>query len=462
MPRKFPRRFEMTKPRFTVYIPSHNYGRFLGEAIESVLRQSVRDWELIVIDDGSSDDTQNVIKLYEAHPKIHTLKTQGIGLTSVCNLALSKAKGVYIIRLDGDDVFDENILLVLGHILDQNSEIALVFPDYYLVDPFGEIYSQERRKKIFVDNHNIDVPPHGACTLIRVSVLKEVGGYREDLKAQDGFDLWSKIINRYKSTNVNLPLFYYRQHGNNLTTNSQRIFNARRQIKMDIANSKISYNRPIVAVIPCRKNFDFINDLWNERVGGNTLLEREIDTCLSSKLIDQVVVASDNPLTEKIVDKYDDPQLCFMLRDSQSTIRSASIVPTLEAIARKYDPKFQGITIIRYLQSPFVTVETIEEAVATLVMSEADSATAVEEIVSQVFRRSRFGMEPVNRVGEFRSDFDSLYKDLLSCLATYTRNFLTGSLTGRSIVSFVAPSAECLNIDSDQKLKLARVIAGDE
>lgn len=452
----------MTRPKFTVYIPSHNYGRFLGEAIESVLRQSVQNWELIVIDDGSYDDTQSVIKLYEAHSKIRSFRTDGIGLTAVCNFALSEAKGDYIIRLDGDDVFDENILLVLGHVLDQNPEMALVFPDYYLVDPFGEIYSQERRKKIFVDNHNVDVPPHGACTMVRVSVLQEVGGYREDLKAQDGFDLWSKIIDRYKSTNINLPLFYYRQHGENLTTNSQRIFNARRRIKMDFVDNKIANSRPIIAVIPCRKNFDFINDLWSERVGGNTLLEREIDTCLSSKLIDHVVVASDNPLTEEIVEKYDDPRLCFMLRDSQSTIRSASIVPTLEAIAKKYDPKFQGITIVRYLQSPFVTVETIEEAVATLVMSGADSATAVEEIISQVFRRTRFGMEPVNRVGEFRSDFDSLYKDLLSCLAAYTRNFSTGSLTGRSMVSFVAPSAECLNIDSDQKLKLAKIIAGGE
>ncbi|NDG64030.1 MAG: glycosyltransferase family 2 protein, partial [Planctomycetes bacterium] len=314
----------MLTPKFTVYVPSHNYGRFLSEAIESVLRQSVRDWELFVIDDGSSDDTPAVMKLYEAHPQIRLFSTGGIGLTAVCNLALLHAKGEYIIRLDGDDVFDENLLLVLGHVLDQNPTMALVFPDYYMVDPFGEIYSHERRKKMLVDNHNLDVPPHGACTMIRVTVLREVGGYREDLKAQDGFDLWSKIIERYKYTNVNLPLFYYRQHGENLTTNSQRIFIARRRIKMDFASEKLASCSPVIAVIPCRRNFDFVADLWNERIGGSTLLEREIEVCLSSRLFNHVVVASDNPLTEVTVRKYKDPRLSFVQRDAQSTIRSAS------------------------------------------------------------------------------------------------------------------------------------------
>jgi len=451
----------MSDPRVTVYVPSRNYGRFLGDAIESVLRQTVDDWELIVVDDGSDDQTPEVMNLYRGHPKISLHRTEGVGLTAVCNFALALARGHYVIRLDGDDVFDENILLVLGNVLDRQQDVALVFPDYYLVDHFGEVYAQERRQQLYRENHVFDMPPNGACTLIRASVLKEVGGYREDLGAQDGFDLWSKVIARHKCANVNLPLFYYRRHGSNLTADSQRIINARRQIKKDAVKDQLQSMRPIIAVIPCRQNFDFVQNLWKQEVGGRTLLQRDVEACLSSAMFDHVVVTSDSEETAASIRAYRDPRLSFVARDPQSTIRTASIVPTLEMIVRKFDPDLKGMTVIRYLQSPFVTVHTIEEAAATLAMSDVDSATAVEEIHGQVFRRTRYGLETLNRPGELRSDFDMVYRDLLSCFATRNRNLPTGSLTGKSIVSFIVPEAECFSIDSEQKLQIARIMAGD-
>lgn len=452
----------MAVPRISIYLPSHNYGRFLGEAIESVLRQTVSDWELIVIDDGSTDETPQVMELYRGHPQISLHRKEGIGLTAVCNFALGQARGKYVIRLDGDDVFDENILLVLGNLLDRDPKLALVFPDYYLVDSFGEVFAQERRKRLYATTHTIDMPPNGACTLIRADVLAEVGGYREDLGAQDGFDLWSKVISRYKYANVNLPLFYYRRHGDNLTTNTERIINARRQIKKDAVQDRLAALRPVIAVIPCRRNFDFTPDLWNEKIGGVSLLERDIGICQSSDMFDHIIVTCDNPDTEETVRRFDDPRVRFVPRDPQSTIRSASVMPTLETIARELDPALNGMTVVRYIQSPFVTVETLEEAVSTLAMSDADSANGVEEISGRVFRRSRHGVEMLNRIGELRSDFDVIYRDLQTCVAIRNRNLPAGSLMGRSTVSFTVSAAECLFIDSAYKLKLAKLMMGQE
>jgi CMP-N-acetylneuraminic acid synthetase len=451
----------MSNPRITVYLPSHNYGRFLADAIESVLRQTVTDWELLIIDDGSTDETSDVMKLYQGHPNISVYRTEKIGLAAVCNFALSHARGRYVIRLDGDDVFDENILLVLGNQLDRDNELALVFPDYYLVDPFGQIFAEERRQRLYSVNHNFDLPPNGACTLVRASVLKEVGGYREDVKAQDGFDLWTKVVSRYKCANVNLPLFYYRRHGNNLTTDSQRILNARRQIKKDAVKDRLEQLRPIVAVIPCRRNFDFITDLWNQHLGSKTLLERDIEVCLSSDLFDQIVVTCDNPDAEEHLSRYNSSRLRFVLRDAQSTIRSASIAPTLHQIAREFDPGFKGTTVLRYTQSPFVTVDTLEEAATSLAMNDADSATGVEEIEQTVFRRTPYGLEILNRRGQVRTDFDMIYRDVRTCVATRNRNFMSGSLLGSKIVSFVVSAAECFFIDSEHKLHIARVMSGD-
>jgi glycosyltransferase involved in cell wall biosynthesis len=451
----------MTKPRITVYVASRNYGRFLADAIESVLRQTVNDWELIVIDDGSTDETSDVINLYRGHPNISAFRTEGIGLAGVCNLALSHARGRYLIRLDGDDVLDENILLVLGNMLDREPELALVFPGYYLVDAFGEIFAQERRKRLYAANHMLDLPPSGACTLIRASVLREVGGYREDVGAQDGLDLWTKVAARYKCANVDLPLFYYRRHGTNLTMDSQRIIDARRQIKRDAVKDRVAASGPIIAVIPCRRNFDFVDDLWKQKLGDKTLLERDIDVCLRSTLFDRIVVTCDNDEAGALVGKYDDPRLEFFLRDPQSTIRSESIVPTLEKIAQKFDPNFKGTIVMRYAQSPFVTIDTLEEAVTSLAMSDADASTGVEEIDQTVFRRTRYGLEALNNRGELRSDFDVIYRDVRTCIATRSRNLKKGSLLGNNIVSFIVSAAECFVIDSDHKLRIARLMSGD-
>ena len=448
----------MIKPHISVYLPSHNYGRFLADAVESVLRQTVDDWELIVVDDGSTDETPEIMNRYRAHPQISLHRTESIGLAAVCNFACARARGDYVIRLDGDDIFDENILLVLGNALDRDPNLALVFPDYYLLDAFGEIVSHERRERLYTDNHMLDLPPNGACTLVRASVLKDVGGYREDLGAQDGFDLWSKVAKRYKCANVNLPLFYYRRHGTNLTTDTQRIISARREIKRDAVKDKLDLLRPIIGVIPCRRNFDFMPDLWNQEIGGRSLLDRDIAVCASSPLFDYIVVTCDNPAAETVVKRHDDSRLRFFQRDAQSTIRLESIAPTLERIARSFDPELKGVTLLRYIQTPFVTAYTIEEAITTLAMSDADSVNGVEEIHSKVFRRTRHGLEPLNGRGPIRSDFDLIYRDVQSCIATRNRNLPTGSLMGKSQASFTVLPAECFFIDSAHQLQIARLM----
>jgi glycosyltransferase involved in cell wall biosynthesis len=451
----------LSKPHITVYIPSHNYGRYLADSIDSVLRQSYGDWELIVIDDASTDNTPEVMTLYRGHPQISLLTTQGIGLPAVCNLALKQAKGDYIMRLDADDVVDENILLVLGNHLDQHPDVALVFPDYFLVDEFGEIFAHEYRKRIYDQNHVLDMPPNGACTLIRKSVLEGIGGYREDLGAQDGFDLWSRISDSHKAHNVNLPLFYYRRHGINLTTNTHRILAARRQIKRDAVQESLELCRPVTAIIPCRQNYDFTTDLWNCKIDGRSLLEMGIEVCLSSDIIDKVVVACDNPAAEEVVKTFDDKRLSFHLRDSKSTIRSASIVPVLEKIVRPLDPQLNGITVLRYIQTPFVTTGTLNEAITSLVMNKVDSSCGVEPLNARLFRRTPHGLETLNRESRFYSDFDTIFRDSQTFLASFNRNLTRGSLTGASVAYFEVSAAESFFINSEKDLRIAGILAGE-
>jgi CMP-N-acetylneuraminic acid synthetase len=351
---------------------------------------------------------------------------------------------------------------VLSTHLDQHPEVALVFPDYFLVDEFGEIFAHEYRKRIYDQNHVLDMPPNGACTLIRRSVLEEIGGYREDLGAQDGFDLWSRITDRYKAHNVNLPLFYYRRHGINLTANTHRILAARRQIKRDAVQESLQSCRPITAVIPCRRNYDFVLDLWNRRIDGRSLLQLGIDVCLSSDIIDRVVVACDSPEAGEVVMAYADPRLTFHQRDSRSTIRSASIVPVLEQIVRPVDPELKGITVLRYIQTPFVTTGTLDEAITSLVMNKVDSSCGVEPLNMRLFRRTPHGLETLNRESRFYSDFDTIFRDSQTFLASFNRNLMRGSLTGASVAYFEVSAAESFFINSEKDLRIASILASDD
>jgi len=448
-------------PLITVYIASRNYGRFLGDAIESVLQQTIDNWELLLIDDGSIDDTSRVIDLYREHPKVKVHRTEGIGLPAVNNLALREAKGEYIIRLDGDDVFDLHILQILASHLDRDSELALVFPDYYLVDESGEIFAHERRQKLYSDDHLMDVPPNGACTMVRCKVLRDLGGYREDLGAQDGLDLWVKLKDQHKTTNINLPLFYYRRHGQNLTEQPLQIVNARRELKKDATLKQLDLVRPITAVIPCRRFYDCVPDLWNQVLAGRSLLERDIEACLGSSIINNVVVTCDNPAAEETVRSFDSSRVDFVPRDERSTLRSSNIVDTLKEVARTVDPESRGLIVMRYVQTPFVSTGTIEEAITSLAVSGADSACAVEEIRSRIYRRTSFGLLPVNEDHALLIGSEALYRDASTCIALRNANLQKGSLTGAILAGFVVSTAESFFISSAHDLEVARALVGD-
>lgn len=449
----------MKNPKITVYVVSHNYGRYLQDAIESVLRQSMGDWELLIFDDNSTDNTADVMKLYDGDDRIRMYSTKGIGLPSVCNRALAESRGDYIIRLDGDDAFDENILLVLENYLAKNPDCAMVFPDFFLMDEDGEIYSHERREKIRMTNYILDMPANGACSLIRKEIFMKLGGYREDLGAQDGFDLWNKLKGQYKVANINLPLFYYRRHHDNLTNKTHKISFARQQIKYDNIRKKLDCYRPIIAVIPCRKKYDFCPDLWKQEVNGKMLLQWSIEKCVASSIYDHIVVVSDNPEVETVLSLYDDDRLKYIHRSSEDTRRSKSVASTLEKVVNQLDFNANGLTVISYIETPFARVETLEESVFSLLLDNSDCAMGVEELRDPLFKREGHGLKALNPAKGVSTDFDIVYRESHTSLATRNYNFQAGSLTGASIVNFIVSKDESFFINTELKLKIAKIIA---
>tara|TARA_B110000858_G_scaffold196632_1_gene255927 strand:+ start:1318 stop:2685 length:1368 start_codon:yes stop_codon:yes gene_type:complete len=445
-----------SQSKVTIYIPCYNYGRFLKEAIESVLRQTYQNWELFLIDENSNDNTLEVMQLYKDDSRIKIFQTDNIGLPGTANLAINESNGDYIIRLDADDIFDENNLLVLSNYLDLNSDIAIVFPDYYLMDESGSIFSQERKQPFYLDDHSFDIPPNGASVMARKTILKNIGGYRTDLGAQDGLDLWTKIIKDHKCGNVNLPLFYYRKHANNLTKKTSHIIQARQKIKQDIASEYYKDFQPIIAVIPCRENYDFIKNLWSQKINEKTLLEIALDKCVKSKVFSHIIIASDTDEVKIILKKYKDSRITFFQRSLKSTNLSQPVAKTLESAISEFDPKYKGLCFLAAVQAPFIKTETIEETISNLLINDSDSSILVKEIDSPVFQKSAHGLSQLNYKSFIMNDFDTLYLHTRTCVVTKNKNLRNGSLTGANIVSTITSKEETIFISNHNDLEYSK------
>ncbi len=216
-------------PLITIYITNYNYGKYLKQSIESVLNQSFQDFELIIIDDGSTDDSKTIIESYEDNPKIKVVYQNNKGLTISNNTALKLSQGNFILRLDSDDYFHKDALMNLLKGF-QSDEIGMVFGDWYEVDELGDVIELKQRHNFRRDVTLYDQPAHGACTMFRKSCLIKLNGYDESIKRQDGYELWLRFIQEFKVSNINIPIFYYRQHGKSLTKNEKKLLNTRAKI----------------------------------------------------------------------------------------------------------------------------------------------------------------------------------------------------------------------------------------
>jgi len=130
----------MDSPKASIIITAHNYADYLPACLDSALNQTYDDYEIIVVDDGSTDETSNILREYKfEHPDtIRCIRLEGQGLPGAANAGIEIAEGEYVVRLDGDDMFDENILTVEINYLESNPQMDLVYPDYYTVDADGD------------------------------------------------------------------------------------------------------------------------------------------------------------------------------------------------------------------------------------------------------------------------------------------------------------------------------------
>jgi glycosyltransferase involved in cell wall biosynthesis len=394
-------------PLVTVYITNHNYEKFIKQSIDSVLSQKFRNFEVIIIDDGSTDKSREIIEQYRNNPKVDIVYQENKGLNVTNNIAIKLSRGKYIMRLDADDYLNENALMILSQKLLGDDSLALVFPDYYLVDENANIIVEEKRHN-FQNVTMYDQPAHGACTMIRKDVLIELEGYSEEFTRQDGYEIWVKVIQNKKVSNVGLPLFYYRQHGNSLTKNKEKLYNTRHQIVKKHTEKLDVKNKNHIVIIPIRDKST--NPICLRQFDSTTLLDITIKNILKTDNINQIIVTTPNEIIENYIKNNYKENIIVDLRPSKLARVNIHIEDTVKYVIEKYKISSDTISVVNY-EYPLRNSFYIDKAINTLYLFNAKSVMSVTQENANFYLHQGCGLKSFNTNTDLRLERDFIYKE---------------------------------------------------
>jgi glycosyltransferase involved in cell wall biosynthesis len=202
-------------PLVSVIIPVKNAGKFVGAAIKSIVDQTYKNWEMIIVDDGSTDKTGKILKKFAKKDKRITVITHDIskGIGASLNLALTKTKGLFIARMDGDDVSLPNRLAVQVHFLQKNPKVVAVGGQAEMIDGEGEIFAfkhfptdpQKLREMIMWM-----VPIQHPIMMARASAYKKCH-YDESYATAEDVEMFMQLLQYGEFGNVSEVVYQYRK-----------------------------------------------------------------------------------------------------------------------------------------------------------------------------------------------------------------------------------------------------------
>lgn len=204
--------------RFSVIIPLYNKAPYIKKALNSVLCQTFKDYELIIVDDGSTDESYLIAKESLEGTKVNysLIQQENAGVSTARNNGVAASKGNYVCFLDADDWWAPTFLEKMNSFIDDYPDAGIYGTNYY--------YVKNGRQRICVTTaetgyinycrvyaEKLQMPLWTGAVCIPRRVFEEFGGFRPHLKLGEDFDLWIRISLKYKVAFLNAPLAYYFQ-----------------------------------------------------------------------------------------------------------------------------------------------------------------------------------------------------------------------------------------------------------
>ncbi|MBL1457687.1 MAG: glycosyltransferase [Methylophaga sp.] len=208
----------VNKPKLSVIMPVYNGARYLKEAIESVLNQSFRDFEFIILDDGSNDNSLQIIKSYAGiDSRIRYFTRENRGIVDTLNECLDLAQAELIARMDADDICLSDRFMVQVEYLNTNSDVVLVGSVVIIIDedgdeiaPMGKFFDNDTLHQAFLRDGGQHI--YHPSVIYRRALVKQVGAYNKAYPNIEDLELFMKLFNVGKLENLSTPLLKYREH----------------------------------------------------------------------------------------------------------------------------------------------------------------------------------------------------------------------------------------------------------
>ena len=216
----------MADPQISVIMPVRNGEPYFAAALASVLDQQRADFELVVVDDGSTDGTAALLAACP-DPRLRVLQGGGLGVGGALALAQAAARGEFVARMDADDIALPGRLALQAQLLRDNPAVAMVYCSARVIDGEGrevghlpaQPFNQQQRREVLLEERQGRPIIHPGV-MIRRSMLEAAGGYRP-LPASQDHELWLRLIEQGPFLAMPEELLLYRRHGQSVTSSKQ-------------------------------------------------------------------------------------------------------------------------------------------------------------------------------------------------------------------------------------------------
>jgi glycosyltransferase involved in cell wall biosynthesis len=203
-----------TYEKVSIVLPTYDGSRYLQQSVDSCLRQTYKDIELIIVDDGSMDETPDIIRSYTDERIRYIKHNTNRGLPHALNTGFAMATGEYLTWTSDDNYYAEDAIESMASLLQQDKKIDFVYANFYMINGDGAVLQPI---SVGASRNLKEGNCIGPCFLYRRKVYEILGGYNPDAFLAEDYEYWIRVFKRFRMQKLDRFIYWHRLHPKSLT-----------------------------------------------------------------------------------------------------------------------------------------------------------------------------------------------------------------------------------------------------